>query len=126
MSNIKWASIFGFISAGLTTIVILISLGGDQIMPGLDALAFIDVTVVIVAALVLLILKSRIAAIVLFSHFVFSRIMITIADPDLALGGIIITIAFATIYFYGILGSFSYHKLIKEAKEQESIEQERE
>jgi len=112
MKKIKWGYIAAFISASIT---LLFAIFGDMWL-------IIDVVFTVTLAVLLITIKSRIAAVVLFSHYSISQIMMRMGDPEYAMSGIFLVPVFLYLYFNCILGTFSYHKIKKELKEQEQAQ----
>ena len=110
-NQIKMAWILALVSAIFTSILAFSSLAGMQLFDSIDMFAFIDVVLLIVLAVLIMTLKSRTAAIILFSYYILSQIIVRVLDPSLLTSGIFMMIVFAAGYFNGILGTFSYHKL---------------
>jgi len=115
IKKIKVAYIMAFISAAITLIFIIISVVGEAVLIGIDAYALIDAAMVIILAVLLLTIKSRVASVILFVHYIASQIIIRIENPGVGgVGSIFMLILFVMAYFNGILGTFSYHKLKKQ------------
>ena len=112
--NVRTAYILAFITAGITLIAALLSLAGEEIVEGINIFALIDVALVLALAILLVTIKSRVAAIIMFVYFLLSKVIIFIDNPDTIASSIFMAILFVVGYFYGILGTFSYHKLKKE------------
>jgi|GEM_PF-2603790 len=110
------AAIAAFISAGVTAIVLLIAIGGTELIDGLNIFAFADVALLIILAVLLLALKSRIAAIILLVYFAASKAMQYIADPSTIASSLYWSLFFLGSYITGIVGTFDFHKLKKQEK----------
>jgi len=117
MEKIRTAWIAAFISAAITLIFIVISLGGNTLLIGIDAYAIIDFVLVVGLAVLLLTIKSRIAAVILLVHYLASQLILRIENPGVGgIGSIFMVVAFIAAYSSGILGTFSYHKLKKQER----------
>lgn len=103
---IKSAWVFGLISGTLTLIITLASMSGI-INFGFDIFSLFDVLAVWGLTFGVY-KKSRVCAILLFTFFVISKIimMIETGKP----GGVASIIIFGTVFFQGIRGTFYYHK----------------
>jgi lysylphosphatidylglycerol synthetase-like protein (DUF2156 family) len=119
LGNIKVAYILAFISAGVTLMVSLLASIGGEIISGIDTFAIIDVVLLIVLAILLITKKSRVSAIFLLAHYLISRVVLFLENPDAVISSLFVAIIFIAGYFYGILGTFSYHKLKKEKEMQQ-------
>ena len=111
-SRIRVAWIVAFISAAITLVAAFAGL--------MDVWVAFDALLVVVCAILLIVLKSRVASIILFAHFLFSSVMMVVNNPlDVAWNtGIFMRIAFLSAYFCGIMGTFAYHKLKKQESAQ--------
>jgi len=108
--HIRTAWIVAFVSAAITLIAALTSFMDD-----VDVFMAIDGMFVLVLGILLLILKSRVAVILLLVHYLGSSIIMFMEGfLDFGVGTLMMRIAFICAYFYGILGAFSYHKLKKQ------------
>ena len=113
MGQIKVAYIVAFISAAITLAVTIAAItGGRMLVQGISVFTFIDVVFLIILAVLLITLKSRVAAVVLFLYYIASQIIMRIANPGLGFPAM--AIVFAMAYFSGVLGTFSYHKIKKQ------------
>jgi len=106
--KIMWGYIAAFVSAAITLLFAIIG----------DMWLIVDVVFTVVLAVLLITLKSRIAAVVLFLHYTVSQIIMRLDNPYTATDGIFLVLIFLSLYFNCILGTFSYHKIKKEIKEQ--------
>ena len=131
--EIKWAYMFAFISAFFTATLTILSIYGFNPIDGVDIFnigyvifilllgmvggslfttsAFLYATCMLVLGILLLTIKSRIAAVVLSLFFLCSRIEVFYAYPA-SLSFMVILVS--VIYFLGIRGTFSYHKIKKQ------------
>ncbi|MDR3288594.1 MAG: hypothetical protein LBT22_04115 [Peptococcaceae bacterium] len=113
LDRIKAAYIFAFISAGLTLIITLVAvLGGFTLVNGINIYSLADVVFILILAILLKTIKSRVAAVILFVHFMWNKVLMWVDNPQLAYN--FTWFLFAAGFFYGILGTFSYHKLKKQ------------
>lgn len=117
VSQIRTAGIMAFVSAAITLFITIAAMGGAQLIDGVNILMLFDVALVVALGLLILLLKSRIAAIFMFCYYLFSQISMRIENPDMLTSGIFLLVIFIIAYFSGIIGTFSYHKLKKAEKE---------
>ena len=116
MYRIKTSYIAAFISAGVTLIFVILSFMGQDIVEGIDYLAIIDVVLVVVLAILIMIIKSRVASIILFVYFLLSKIILFIENPVTGISSILLALMFIVAFYCGIIGTFSYHKIKKQEK----------
>lgn len=114
--KIKYAATAAFISAIVTFIFAWLSLSGKPLVFWIDQYALLDVAVLIVLGILMAVLRSRVAAIVLFIYFLASKAMIYMADPKSITSSIYMTVIFFMAYFNGITGAFDYQRIKKESK----------
>ena len=107
-SQIKGAWIAAFISAGITLIFAVMSLWVD--MP-INIFAILDVVLIITLAILILTLKSRVAAVIILIYYALGQLTMIVNGQN---GNIGLMIAFGFAYYQGIVGTFSYHRLKKE------------
>jgi len=117
MGQIKTAYIAAFISAVLTFVVAVASIWVDLIS-GLNIFAIIDVAFIFVLAVLLVTIKSRIAAVILLIYYLFSQISMRIGNPDIGAGNIAMLLIFVWAYYQGIVGTFTYYRLRKAEKQE--------
>ena len=116
-SRIKAAYIAAFISAAMTLLLIILSSLGQSVIQGFDFYVLIDVVFIVVLAFLIKILRSRIAAVIMFVYFLISKVIIFMDNPGaMSSFSVIIAIIFAVAFWYGILGTFAYQKIRKEEK----------
>jgi len=99
------ASVFAFISAGLTVFAIMSSL-----INILDAWSFIDVGITLILGILLLKLKSRLAALLLLAFFMYNKVafvMIYGIAPSFT------SYIFIVAFFLGLLGAYNYQRLMR-------------
>ena len=64
--------------------------------------------------------KSRVAAVILFVYWVAGKILEMpemLGEPTQLIGFLLVSIVFACFFFYGMRGTFAYHRIAKEEKE---------
>ena len=108
--HIKNAVITACISGTVTLIATLVAMNGTDVL-GFSAWNFLDVFLIFGLGFGIY-KKSRTCAILLFIYFLISKILIVMENGNI--GSMIFSIIFFYFYFYGIVGTFSYHKLKKE------------
>jgi len=109
VSQTKGAAIAGFISAGITALFAFLSLGVD-VMP-INIGALFDVAIVLGLAVLILVLKSRTAAIIILIHYSLNQFFMIVNSGSV--GNFFLIFVFVAAYFQGILGAFAYHRLKK-------------
>ena len=117
-NRITAAYVAGFISAGITLVFILVIASGYNIIQGYDLSALLDVALIVILAFLIMKIKSRIAAVILFAQFVWAKIANFIVNPEASAsaGSIIMMIIFLVAFFNGIRGTFAYQKIMKEER----------
>lgn len=110
LKRIKNAWITGIISGTITLIFTLIAMNGNQLM-GFSIWNLSDV-VLIFGLTFGIYKKSRACALAMLAYFILSKIII-IAQTGSYNGGIL-AIVFIYYYVYGVIGTFAYHKHLKE------------
>ena len=97
------------ISAAITTVLILLTLGGNRVGPlsGIDA---IDIVFVLAMAFGIS-RKSRVCAVLMFCYFVLSKYLLMKATGRA--NGLWLGAVFLYYYAMGVVGTFEYHKLRK-------------
>lgn len=114
MYKIQAAYIAAFISAGVTLVFTVIALSGHSLINGINPFMFIDVVCIVLLGILLLTLKSRVAAVILFIYFLFSKVTLYMDNPGSIGSSMYMTVIFCIAYFNGILGTFAYQKIKKE------------
>jgi hypothetical protein len=114
--RIKTAGVIAFISAGITLFAIAFAVLGHSIISGINAYALFDVLLLIVLAVLLLSLKSRVAAIALLVYFVGSKVLQFVDEPETIRSGVWLTLVFVSAYINGVIGAFEFQKLRKQHK----------
>lgn len=109
--KIKNAWVAGAISGGLTLVVVLIAIFSGKDIAGIDAWSLIDV-VFILGFSYGVYRKSRTCAILLFVIFLLSKV-ITWVDSGRP-SGLPLALVFLWYYAQGIVGTFAYHKALRE------------
>jgi len=117
MSQIKTAYCAAFFSAVLTFIFAVISIW-QEVFPGVNIFAIVDVAFVFILGVLLVAIKSRVAAVILLVYYIFSQVSMRIGNPEIGFGNIAMMVAFVGAYFSGVIGTFKYHKLRKEARDE--------
>ncbi|QDT89075.1 hypothetical protein [Gimesia algae] len=113
--DIKQASIAAFISAAMSTLVIVAAMASSAegvFGPFADPVNFIDVALVLACGVGLR-FYSRTAAVTLVIYFIFAKIFIMLENGRPS--GLLFTMIWLYFYWKGIRGSFAYHRLRKEA-----------
>lgn len=110
LDRMRHAAIAGAISAGITLLVVLSQLAGAAISDQLpaDFSSLLDVAFMIGLSYAVY-RASRVAAVVLFLYFLFSRIYVWISVGSLQ--GLPLALVFGYFYVQGIRGTFQYHAL---------------
>ncbi len=104
--HIKRAWIAAVVSASMTLLLVLLSIGGIQIIPGLDVWAIIDAAIIAGFAFGIY-RRSRVCAFLLLVYAVFNEVyMISDGNKPSPL-----RIIFIYYYFRGFLAAIAYHKL---------------
>ena len=110
LKRIRNAWVTGSISGSITLIFTLIAMNGDQLM-GFSVWNLSDV-VLIFGLTFGIYKKSRTCAIVMLAYFLLSKIIII--SQTGSFNGSLLAIVFIYYYSYGIIGTFAYHKHLKE------------
>ena len=111
--NINMAVIAGVISGVITLIVSIIGVWGYDKWSLIDAFLVFGLAFGVYK-------KSRVCAIILFVGWVGSKIWMMVAQPEVILPSLVMTILFGFWFFRGIQGTFAYHRIIK-AEEKQGI-----
>ena len=114
LGKIKTAYIMAFISAGATLILVILSVFGQNFVNGLNIFAIVDVIFIIILAVLIMLLKSRVASIILLVYFSISKVILFVDNPATIVSSMFMTLVFLVAYFCGVLGTFSYHKIKKQ------------
>jgi len=112
-NQIRGAFAGAMVQIVLTLILIVVSVGGVELIAGLDIFALIDVALLVILAILLITLKSRIAAILLLAYYIFSQALTRLETGNFT-EGIWMTALFLGVYLGGVLGTFAYHKIKKQ------------
>ena len=110
LKKIKNAWVTGLISITITVVFTLISISGKDIL-GLDAFAFIDVFLMAIFTFGIY-KKSRTCAVLLLLIFVSNKVIMWFESGTAR--GIPLALVFLYFYIMGIVGTFQYHKIIKQ------------
>lgn len=110
----KHGAIAACISGALTTLITLVAVltqASDDLAVFSDPLMFVDVVLIFVLAFAIF-KKSRLAAILMFTYFIISKVVIGFETGRTS--GLLVGLVF--LYFYGraIQGAFVYHRLERE------------
>ena len=109
LKKIRNAWVAAIVSAVITLLITLIAMSGTEVM-GFSAWQMMDVALVLGLAFGIY-KKSRTCAVLTFVYFIASKIML-MAESG-APNGIFLAIVFGYLYWQGVSGTFSYHKIIK-------------
>lgn len=108
--KIRGAVIAGLIIAAIQAVLVALALAGAQQL-GVDAWVSIDVAIGL--ALVYGVhRKSRVCAVLLLSYFLLGRILLMIQSG--MPGGLVVTAVVAYYYGRGVLGTFEYHRFVRD------------
>jgi serine/threonine-protein kinase len=110
--KIKGAWVAGLVSAGITLLFVLISLGSGSAIMGINAWAFVDIGIFLGLAYGVY-RRSRTCAVLLFLFFLFEKIAMFASAKTL--GSVPIAIIFIYLYGRGMVGTFQYHRERKAA-----------
>ena len=109
LKKIKHAWIAALFSGAITSLVVLISLMGTQIL-GFSAWELIDVAMILALAFGIY-KKSRTCAVLMLVYFVASKILIMVETGKPS--GAVMGLLFAYFFWQGVSGTFAYHRLLK-------------
>jgi hypothetical protein len=113
LKKIKSAWIVGIISGCMTLVLTLIAIYGMSVL-GLNVWNLLDAALIFGLTFGIY-KKSRSCAVLMLIYFVGSKIII-IADTG-KFSGAIVSIIFIHYYLQGVIGTFAYHKLLKQNAE---------
>jgi len=113
--KIKTAYGAAFFSAVITFALAVASLFTD-LEDFINIFSIVDVIFVFILAVLLVTIKSRIAAVILLVYYLFGQISMLINNPQVGGANTPMLIFFTYAYYQGIVGTFAYHKLRKEEK----------
>lgn len=113
---IRQGAVAGFISAGITLIIVSIAVlghGAGVLQTWNDPINFLDVVLILGLAFGVL-RRSRTSAILLLLYFILAKILLFNEGGGGRGGAIVMAIIF--IYFFGraVLGTFAYHRIRRE------------
>ena len=108
LKKIRQAWIAALFTAGITVVVIVISIAGEPILV-YTAWEFFDVALVLGLGFGIY-KKSRTCAVLMLVYFVASKILIMVETGKPA--GLFMGLLFAFFYWQGVSGTFAYHKFI--------------
>ena len=109
LKKIRSAWVACLVSCAITTVLILLKMGGSQVGP-FTTLDLVDVVFVLGMAFGIS-RKSRTCAVLMFCYFVLSKYLLIKATGQV--GGLIVAAVFLYFYAMGVVGTFEYHKLRK-------------
>lgn len=115
--KIRNAWIASFVMIGVTIIIVLLSLGGTELVKGINAWSFVDV----ILALGLtygIIRKSRACAVIMTVYFILSKVILWILAGNV--DGWWMALIFLYFFIEGIEGTFYYHRFSENKKSVES------
>lgn len=110
--KIKGAWIAGCVSAGITLLFVLISLGAGSAIMGINGWAFVDIGIILGLAYGVY-RKSRTCAVLLFLFFLLEKIAMLASAKSV--GSVPIALIFIYLYGRGMVGTFQYHRERKAA-----------
>ncbi len=110
LKRIKNAWITGIISGTITLIFTLIAMNGNQLM-GFSVWNLTDV-VLIFGLTFGIYKKSRTCALAMLAYFLLSKIIIIVQTGSF--NGSLLAIVFIYYYVYGVIGTFAYHRHLKQ------------
>ena len=110
--KIKGAWVAGLVSAGITLLFVLISLGSGSAIMGINAWAFVDIGIFLGLAYGVY-RKSRTCAVLLFLFFLLEKIAMLAGSKSV--GSVPIALIFLYLYGRGMVGTFQYHRERKAA-----------
>ncbi len=110
LKRIRNAWVTGIISGSITLIFTLIAMNGDQLM-GFSVWNLSDVALIFGLTFGIY-KKSRTCAVVMLAYFLISKIIII--SQTGSFNGSLLAIVFIYYYVYGVIGTFAYHKHLKE------------
>ncbi len=92
----------------ITLLGIIISILANSDFLGLDLYSLVDVVLLLGLAFGVY-KKSRVCAVILFTYFILDKLYM-LSSGAINSGSIIVSIAFGTWFFQGIIGTIHYHK----------------
>ena len=110
--KIKGAWMAGLVSAGITLLFVLISLGSGSAIMGINAWAFVDIGIFLGLAYGVY-RRSRTCAVLLFLFFLLEKVAMFASARSM--GSVPIAIIFIYLYGRGMVGTFQYHRERKAA-----------
>lgn len=112
LKKIRNAWVAGLISIVVTFVFTLISILGTDIL-GLDAFAFVDVFLMAIFTFGIY-KKSRTCAVLMLLLFAANKVIMWFESGSVS--GLPVSLIFLYFYFMGVVGTFQYHKIIKQKK----------
>src|SRR4051812_5877313 len=110
LAKIKGAVVAGIVSATITGVLVVAALIGKPLF-GVDAWSAIDV-VLVLGLTYGVHRRSRTCAILLLLLFVAGRILMMVGQGQF--NGILMSVIFAYYYGRGVMGTFEYHRFIRD------------
>lgn len=110
--KIRNAWIAGLVSAATTLVFVLVAMSGTNLF-GFSAMQLIDVGIILGLTFGIY-KKSRICAVLMLVYFVIAKIDLML-QPDVGTRGIFLSLVFFYFYLQGVIGTFAYHKHLKQA-----------
>jgi len=116
--NQAWAA--GLISAGITFLVTIFAIFGVKLL-SFNAWELLDVALILGLTYGIY-RKSRVCAVLMLIYFLISKLLMIQQNPKQS--GMVLGVFFAYFYVQGVLGTFAYHRHIREAlaKRRESVD----
>ena len=102
----------GIFSGGITALACVGAVLLGHPVLGLDAWGFVDVALILGLTFGIY-KKSRTCALIMFVYFVGTKILQIVTTQ--AYSGLILGLIFSYLYLMGMIGTFQYHKLKREA-----------
>lgn len=115
LKAIRNAWIAAVVSGAITVLFSLIGMAGGGSM-GFSAWSLIDAALIFGLAFGIY-RKSRVCALIMLIYFVGSKILMLMDGYASNLFGIALALAFLYWYTKGVIGTFAYHKLIKNLRD---------
>jgi len=115
--RVKVGCIAAFISAGLMFIIwlYLLATGNNLFGGSINIFSIFQIAFILIMTILLATIKSRIAAVIILLNYTIAQIILRIGSHGIGidiLGAFFVSI-YILCYVNGIIGAFSYHKLIK-------------
>jgi serine/threonine-protein kinase len=111
LKKIRSAWIAGLISAAVTVIFVLIAISGTSLL-GMSAYQFVDVALILGLTFGIY-RKSRICAVLMLAYFVWAKVVLIQQGHANGIG-LFMAVVFFYFYLQGVIGTFGYHKHLKQ------------